>query len=160
MLMSSGIASTPQEATARAQDALASGAAAERFGRMVNELGGPADFVEKMDGYLPKAAVERPVLAGEAGFIADIATRDIGLAVVELGGGRRRAEDKVDPTVGITRIVTPGERVEKGAMLGLVHGRSEFEAEQAAETLRRSIRISAERSAMRDTVLQRIAIRT
>ncbi len=159
MLMSSGIAATPQEATARAQDALASGGAAERFGRMVAELGGPADFVEKMDGYLPKAAVERPVLAGEAGFIADIATRDIGLAVVELGGGRRRAEDKVDPTVGITRIVMPGERVEKGAMLGLVHARSEFEAEQAAETLRRSIRMTAERSTMRDTVLQRIATR-
>jgi thymidine phosphorylase len=160
MLMSSGIASTPQEATARAQDALASGAAAERFGRMVAELGGPADFVEKMDGYLPKASTERPVLAETDGFVSEIATRDIGLAVVELGGGRRRAEDKVDPTVGITRIVTPGERVEKGAMLGLVHARSEFEAEQAAETLRRSIRISAERSGMRDTVLQRIAIRT
>ena len=159
MLMSSGIASTPQEATARAQDALNSGGAAERFGRMVAELGGPTDFVEKMDGYLPKAAVERPVLAGEAGFIADIATRDIGLAVVELGGGRRRAEDKVDPTVGITRIVTPGERVEKGAMLGLVHARSEFEAEQAAETVRRSIRMTPERPNVPETILQRIVTR-
>ncbi|MDF1598741.1 thymidine phosphorylase [Mesorhizobium sp. YIM 152430] len=157
MLMSSGIAATAQEATARAQDGLASGAAAERFGRMVAELGGPADFVEKMDDYLPKAAIERPVLAETDGFVMEIATRDIGLAVVELGGGRRRAEDAVDPTVGITRIVMPGEGVEKGAVLGLVHARSEAEAEQAADILRRSIRLSSERPDMPDSILRRIA---
>jgi thymidine phosphorylase len=156
MLMSSGIAATPQEATTRAQDALASGAAAERFGRMVSELGGPADFVEKMDAHLPKAAVEHQVLADQAGFVSGIATRDIGLAVVELGGGRRRAEDSVDPTVGITRIAMPGERVEMGALLGLVHARSETDADAAAGTLSRSIRISPERPAMQDTILRRI----
>lgn len=156
MLMSSGIAATPQEATTRAQDALASGAAAERFGRMVAELGGPADFVERMDAHLPKAAIERPVLADQAGFVSGVATRDIGLAVVELGGGRRRAEDAVDPTVGITRIAMPGERVEMGALLGLVQARSETDADMAAETLRRSIRISPERPAMPDTIVRRI----
>ncbi|MBL0935226.1 MAG: thymidine phosphorylase [Rhizobiaceae bacterium] len=156
MLMSSGIAATPQEATARAQDALASGAAAERFGRMVAELGGPADFVKKMDAYLPMAAVERAVLADQTGFVTDIATRDIGLAVVELGGGRRRAEDAVDPTVGITRIAMPGERVEKGSLLGLVHARSEADADAATEALRRSFRVSPERPAMQDTILRRI----
>ncbi|MCO6388873.1 thymidine phosphorylase [Aliihoeflea sp. 40Bstr573] len=156
MLMSSGIAATPQEATARAQDALDSGAAAERFGRMVSELGGPGDFVEEMDGYLPKAALERPVLAEEAGIVTQIATRDIGLAVVELGGGRKRAEDRVDPTVGITRIAMPGERVEKGAMIGLVHARSEFEAEQAADRLRRSIRLAPDRPDLPDMILRRV----
>jgi len=159
MLMSSGIAATPQEATARAQDALASGAAAERFGRMIVELGGPADFIEKKDAHLPKATVARPVLAGEAGFVTDIATRDIGLAVVELGGGRRRAEDTIDPSVGITRIVMPGDRIEKGAQLGIVHARSEFEAEQAAETLRRSIRMTPKRPNVPETILQRIVTR-
>jgi thymidine phosphorylase len=157
MLMSSGVAATPQEATGRAHEALASGAAAERFGRMVAELGGPADFVEKMDAHLPKAAIERPVLAQEAGFVAEIATRDIGLAVVELGGGRRRADDDVDPKVGITRIVMPGAEVKKGEPLGLVHARSEEQAEQAAEILRRSIRLSPERPDVPDTILRRIA---
>ncbi|MFN3766715.1 MAG: thymidine phosphorylase [Aliihoeflea sp.] len=156
MLMSSGIAATPQEATARAQDALDSGAAAERFGRMVSELGGPGDFVEEMDGYLPKAALARPVLAEEAGIVTQIATRDIGLAVVELGGGRKRAEDRVDPTVGFTRIAMPGERVEKGAMIGLVHARSEFEAEQAADRLRRSIRLAPDRPDLPDMILRRV----
>ena len=52
----------------------------------------------------------------------------------------------------------PGEPVEKGSMLGLVHARTEFEAEQAAEILRRSIRLSPESANARDTILQRVAL--
>lgn len=158
MLMSSGIAGTPHEATSRARDALGSGAATERFARMVVALGGPADFIEKMDNYLPRAAVERPVLATDDGYVFEIATREIGIAVVELGGGRRRAEDKVDHSVGVTRIAMPGEKIEKGQPLALVHGRTEFDAEAAANAVRAAILISPGRPPVPEIISERIAL--
>jgi thymidine phosphorylase len=159
MLMSSAIAETTQEASLRAREALESGAAAERFSRMVAALGGPADFIAKMDEYLPRAAVERPVLALEDGYVGKISTRAIGIAVVELGGGRRRADDRIDRSVGITRIAMPGAKVAKGEPLAFVHARTEFDAEAAANVVRGAIYISPDRPAVPETITERIAPR-
>ena len=58
---------------------------------MVSALGGPANFVENAARYLPKAPVELAVERRRGGYVGGIATRDIGLAVVALGGGRTQA---------------------------------------------------------------------
>ncbi|MCO6391545.1 thymidine phosphorylase [Aliihoeflea aestuarii] len=159
MLMSSGVAATLQEATMLAVNALGSGAAADRFARMVAALGGPIDFLEKMEMHLPAAKTVRPVLAQDEGYISHIDTRALGVAVVELGGGRRRAEDKVDHSVGITRIAMPGLKVEAGQALAFVHARDEFDAEMAANAVRAAINIAAERPSLPETVSERIAPR-
>lgn len=116
--------------------ALASGRAAETFGRMVAALGGPADLVENSTKHLEGAPVVRPVAAPIDGIVQAIDTRAVGIAVVELGGGRARASDRIDHAVGFTSLAGIGQRVcGAEAPLALVHGRTEAAAERAAAAL-------------------------
>ena len=135
MLVSAGLVRSRKDGLATARQALESGAAAERFGRMVHALGGPADIVEKLAHHLPKAPVERTVKAPSAGFVRTIATRDIGLAVVPLGGGRTRPQDTVDPAVGITRLLPVGAEVKAGDPLCRIHAQTSEQARHAVEAV-------------------------
>lgn len=121
------------------REAVSSGAAAERFGRMVAALGGPHDFVERAEHYLPQAPVVGPVEAERSGTVLRMETRQLGLVVVELGGGRRRAEDSIDYAVGLSEMVTLGTTVELGEPLGVVHARTQDEWEAAARQMRAAI---------------------
>ncbi len=156
MLQSAGIAGSSEEGSRLAAEALESGRAAEIFGRMVSVLGGPADFMEKSRSYLPKAKIERAVTADRYGFITGIATRDIGLAVVTLGGGRARPQDPVDHSVGLTRLLPVGAEVHRGESLCLVHARSEDDAELAAAAIRAAYAIGDKRPPAQKSVFRRI----
>ena len=136
MLLAGGLAPDASAGRAMALGALAGGGAAERFGRMVAELGGPADFVERMALHLPKAPIVRPVLAERDGTIAAVDARAIGMAVVGLGGGRSRPDDIVDPAVGFTALRRIGDQVSPGEPLAMVHAASEDAADLAAAALR------------------------
>jgi thymidine phosphorylase len=119
--------------------ALASGAAADRFARMVVALGGPADLLEDPDRHLPSAPVVREV-AGGPGTIGAIDVREVGLAVVELGGGRTREDQAVDHAVGLTEVAGLGE---DAARLAVVHARDDATADRAATRLRAAITTTA-----------------
>jgi thymidine phosphorylase len=122
--------------------ALASGAAAERFARMVAALGGPADLVERPGEHLPKAPVAIEAHAQRDGIVAGVDVRAVGLAIVDLGGGRRREDDTVDHAVGLTEVAAPGERVgPHGRPLAIVHARDEDSAARAAETVSAAFRV-------------------
>jgi thymidine phosphorylase len=125
------------EATARAAlaNSLASGAAAERFARMVANLGGPADFLEDPARHLAQAPVVVDVPSPAAGRVLAIDTRAVGFAVVALGGGRTAPEQSVDPAVGFDRLQPRGARVAKDEPLARVHAASRDAAEAAASTL-------------------------
>jgi thymidine phosphorylase len=129
----------PDEAAARAaaEAALDGGAAGERFSAMVAELGGPADLLEQPDRHLPRAPVTLAAEPAEAGTVASVDVREVGLAVVALGGGRLRESDPVDHSVGLTEVAAPGERVGPGERpLAVVHASSSDSAERAVEGLR------------------------
>jgi thymidine phosphorylase len=157
MLVTSGIAGSIREGTTRASAVLDGGGAAEVFDRMVFELGGPAGFLADPKKHLPAAGVELAVAAAENGFVTGIATRDIGLAVVALGGGRTRPEDGIDHAVGITRLLPVGASVAAGEPLALVHARSRDAAEAAAATIRAAYAIGAARPSPQKPVVRRIA---
>ncbi|MBI1243900.1 MAG: thymidine phosphorylase [Alphaproteobacteria bacterium] len=134
MLDLSGIAPRAQ-ATEKLDAALASGAAAERFARMIASLGGPGDFIERIDAYLPKAPIVRAVAAPRRGFVAAIMTREVGLAVLELGGGRTDPAAAIDPAVGFAEIAPLGAEIGPDRPLALMHARDEASAARAARTL-------------------------
>ena len=157
MLISAGLAGSHREAGERAADALRNGSAAETFGRMVTSLGGPADFVDNAEKYLPRASIEHVVKASRKGFVGSISTREIGLAVVALGGGRTRPQDPVDHAVGITRLAPVGTAVEVGDALALIHARSEAEAERAAAAVRAAYTIAPTRPQAAKAVKRRVA---
>jgi thymidine phosphorylase len=114
---------------------LASGAAAERFARMVASLGGPADILDKLDAYLAKAARVADVPASRDGLICGIDTRAVGYAVVSLGGGRIAPDDAVDHAVGFDRLLPVGAAVRKGEPIGRVHAADDGAARAAADAL-------------------------
>ncbi|RWN34820.1 MAG: thymidine phosphorylase [Mesorhizobium sp.] len=156
MLQSAGLVSSNQDGMRRAAETLAGGRAAAVFARMVAALGGPADFVENPEKYLPKAATELAVKATENGFVTGIATRDIGLAVVGLGGGRIRPDDSIDHAVGITRLLPVGAEVRAGEALALVHARNASDAEAAAAAVLSAYTIGASKPPAEKTVIRRI----
>ena len=125
----------------RISDAFTSGAAVEKFGAMVTGLGGPADFVENMLKYLPAAPVVREVFAKTDGFVRAIETRDIGMAVIELGGGRRVSSDTIDHSVGFSDLAGLGRTVDREEPIGVVHALNEDQADAAAAALQDAITI-------------------
>jgi thymidine phosphorylase len=118
-----GLAASADAARASATRALDSGAAAERFERMVALLGGPRDVLRHAG--LPHAPVQRDVAAPRAGTLTQSDTRALGLAVVALGGGRRRPGDAIDPRVGLSHMLPLGTRVDAGQPLARVHAASD-----------------------------------
>ena len=136
--------------------ALANGAAAERFERMVAALGGPNDFLRRARELLPAAPIVRPVAPRRAGFVEAIDARAVGLAVVELGGGRARASDAIDPAVGLTRLAGLGAEVSTEAPLALLHARDQGRAEAAMARLRAAYRIGDAPRALAPPVVARI----
>jgi len=156
MLVVSGVEEDPAMALSRTHEALDNGRAAEMFGRMVTVLGGPADFVEKHDGYLEKAPLTAAVEAPRAGHVQTIDTRAVGVAVVELGGGRRRREDAIDHAVGVTGLKPVGAKLEQGEPLAVVHARDEAALEAARQAVLDAYAMAENAPEISDPVAQRI----
>lgn len=114
--------------------ALTSGAALERFARMVAAQGGPADLVQRPDAYLRRAPVTLAVHAD--GHVARIDTARLGRAVVALGGGRVLATDRIDPRVGLSDMLRLGDIASADQPLAIVHATNPASAERAAFEVR------------------------
>lgn len=135
ILTTCGLVASHEAGTQKIADALQSGRAAQKFGEMVAMLGGPNDFVEHYRDYLPKAPVMREVTAPSNGFVSRIDTRDIGMAVVELGGGRKVATDEIDYSVGLDWILGQGLLADETTPLCRIHAQSETDADAAASRI-------------------------
>jgi thymidine phosphorylase len=157
LLALSGLASNAQAGAAALERALDSGAAADRFERMVAALGGPKDFMGRAHALLPRAPVVADALPERHGFVVGIDVRAVGLAVVELGGGRARAADPIDPAVGLTELAPIGAEVGLGAPLARVHARNADQAEAAGKRLRAAYRLAEAPYSPADPVVERIA---
>ncbi len=131
MLVLGQLAPDTAAARVKLQAALDSGAAAEKFAQMVAALGGPADLLDKPSAYLAAAPVVKPVPAPRAGVLQSMATRDLGVLIVELGGGRRKAGDAIDMRVGFSAVQAVGTRFAAGEPLALVHAADEAAADRA-----------------------------
>ena len=118
------------------QASLDSGAAVERFAKMVAALGGPHDLIDCTASYLPAAAVISDVTAETAGIVSSIDVRAIGLSVTLLGGGRTQPDDRIDYSVGFDCLLGLGAPVVPGAPLGRVYGRTAEAAAIGAARLR------------------------
>ena len=141
LLVLGGLAYDTHAARRKLQTALDSGAAAEHFTRMVIALGGPADLMERPAAYLPSAPVVVPVPAVRSGVLHNMQTRAIGMAIVELGGGRRKATDGIDCTVGLTQVQPLGTCLQKNEPMAFVHAASQSSAERAVLQLQQAFMV-------------------
>lgn len=136
MLVSGKLAANREEARQKLQAVLDNGQAAEVFGRMVAAQKGPKDFVENYNKYLPTAVLSKAVYAPQAGIITQMDTRALGMSVVTLGGGRRKATDPIDYSVGLSEIAALGSKVDTQTPLAIIHANSEKSWEDAAKEVR------------------------
>ncbi len=136
LLMTTGLAADRSAASTRLHQALASGAAAERFAAMVATLGGPNDLIDHPERHLPAAPIQAPVFAHGSGRIRAIDTRAVGRIVVALGGGRQRPDQDIDPSVGLSAVLPIGAETGPDRPLAIVHARSLADWQRAAEALR------------------------
>jgi thymidine phosphorylase len=138
--------------------ALRSGAAAERFAKMVASLGGPSNLLEDPDAHLRAAQQVVAAMPERGGVVTEIDVRAVGLAVVALGGGRRHEAEDVDHAVGLSEVAAPGERVGPAERpLALVHARTREEADAAVAALRAAFTVGDEPPGETPAIRERLA---
>ncbi len=156
LLVSAGLASTLSAARLQLEKALHTGKALEIFAKMVAALGGPKDFIERPETHMKTAAIIKPIFADDEGVVTKIATRDLGLAVIELGGGRRRADDKIDHSVGLSQLLGVNFVADMNTPLCFIHARDEEAFARAASLVKSAYRMG-EHAAEMSPVIERIS---
>ncbi len=157
LLAGAGLVENADAGARMITDAIADGRAAERFGAMIAALGGPLRFAEDWQRFLPEATVLREVSAREAGIVQAIDGEALGLAVVDLGGGRAVESDPVDPAVGLAGVVRIGARVEKGQPLAVIHASRPAQADRAAQAVRAAITLGEKSVTSPDLIVERVS---
>ena len=120
MLVLGKVAADLHSARAQAQDALSSGAARAKFKEVIAVHGGDPLVVDEPHR-LPTARYQTAVLAQKTGFVVAMDSFVLGNTAMCLGAGRAKAEDRVDPAVGMVLLRRVGERVHGGEPLAVVH---------------------------------------
>lgn len=143
------------EAEKRVTAAITSGHAMVCFASMVRAMGGPPDIADDWHTHLPKAPVVGDVPAPKAGTIASIDGEALGLAVVQMGGGRQVENDRIDPRVGFTDVLPLGTKVGRGDPIATIHAKDEDSAEAAAHAILGAITIG-EPVDLNDLIIERI----
>ncbi|MBU2994722.1 thymidine phosphorylase [Octadecabacter sp. 1_MG-2023] len=143
------------EAEERVTAAISSGHAMVCFAAMIRAMGGPPDIAEDWHTHLPKAPVVGDVPAPSSGMITAIDGEALGLAVVQMGGGRQVESDRIDPRVGLSDVLPLGTKVSRGDPLVTIHAADEESAEAAARTVQNAITIGQAVEAP-DLILERI----
>jgi pyrimidine-nucleoside phosphorylase len=100
--------------------ALADGTGLARFARVIEAQGGDPRVCDD-PAALPAAAHREPLHASARGYVRRIRPRTVAMAALEVGAGRRRKEDGVNPGAGVELLVARGARVEAGAPLAALH---------------------------------------
>jgi pyrimidine-nucleoside phosphorylase len=115
-----------------ALETLSSGAAWRKFRELVETQGGDIRYVEEPER-LPQARLIKPVPAPRSGYLSSLNAAEVGMAVVELGGGRRRKNDPINYSVGVIVHYKVGDLVQKDTPLFTIHANDRGLMEAAEE---------------------------
>jgi len=119
MVFLGGKAGSIQEGMQLCRSAIWSGKAYEKFVEIVRHQGGDVAFLEAPGTY-PASSHSVEVQSRTSGYVTSFETMRIGLLAIELGAGRMRVDDKIDPKAGIVLTAKIGDKVEKGQTLAVV----------------------------------------
>lgn len=155
ILVNSKLAKNESDAFCKIEKVLKSGAALEKFQKMVQMLGGPSDFIKKPQDYMSRAEVIKPVFAPKEGYIYDMSVRDIGLLLIELKGGRTHLLQDINHATGFSHFCQIGDKVDTKTPLAFVHATSDDEAELISKKLQKLI-IIGEKPKIEPVILKKI----
>ena len=155
MLVLAGAAATRADAHAMCLEALASGAALEKFRAIVERQGGDPRVIDDY-ARLPEAPEQHLLRATSAGFVSFMDAGLVGRASVALGGGRDTLEDTVDPGVGIMIRATVGEPVRAGDVILELRYRNAARLQAALPLVDAAVQVSPEPPAWQDLIIEEV----
>ena len=144
------------QATNELERNLNSGAALQKFSEMISLMGGPINFGQDFNRYLPEATAVIEVFAPEAGYLAQWDGQSLGNIVVKLGGGRLVETDQVDHAVGFSEIASIGTKLSKGSPILKIHAARIDHAEEAKRQVLEAFKLSDSAPKEPELVLKRI----
>jgi pyrimidine-nucleoside phosphorylase len=156
MLVLGGKAEHTQDARKLLAFAIESGAARRVMEKMIAAQRGDPGVVEE-PSRLAVAPISSPVAATRDGYVTRADALEIGLSAVAMGAGRTRADQAIDPQVGITIHAKPGARVMRGEPLASLHVRAPKDATAVLDRVAAAFEIGDEPPVPVDLVLGRIA---
>jgi pyrimidine-nucleoside phosphorylase len=141
MLVAGGYAPDEAAATAALRAALADGRGLATLRAMIQAQGGDGRIVEDT-ALLPRADRITEVLAARDGYIDFMDTEQLGLSSQQLGAGRARKGDAIDPAVGVVMRVSLGDKVRAGQPLAEVHANDGAREQNAHRMITEAVRIA------------------
>jgi pyrimidine-nucleoside phosphorylase len=127
MLVLGKVAGSIDEARGKLSDVISSGAGLSLFGKVIEAQGGDASVLDDLSK-LPTAPQTTEVCAARSGVVSHMDALGLGMAAMKLGAGRAKAEDVVDPAVGLELLVKPGAKIEKNQPMVRIHHRDDAAA--------------------------------
>ena len=156
MLLLSGQVSSREQALQQVDAVVRSGAALDKFRQMVEFQGGKLDW-EAKDCGLTIAPVAAVLEAPEDAVLQAVDGYEVGMSVVQLGGGRQRKDDNVDPAVGLQWNVRIGDRVTRGQPLVQIHAASQLHVADVVSRLSAALTWSSDSVEAQPYILGRMA---
>jgi pyrimidine-nucleoside phosphorylase len=123
MTVLAGLHADPTTAERELARHLDDGRALDVFRRMVAAQGGDPAVADAPGRHLPQPGATLAVAAPGAGRVVFVDAERIGRVVLQIGAGRTRTDDAVDPAAGVSGLVQAGESVERGQPLMRLHAR-------------------------------------
>ena len=114
---------------------MSNGEAAEKFEKMVHALGGPSDILSSHEKHLKINIIKKDIFPTKTGWVEKIKTRDLGLILIELGGGRKQTTDKINFNVGYNNILRVGDKADPSSPLLSVFTKSEDDYENVSKKI-------------------------
>ena len=149
LLVMAGLAADRTAATLRLLQAISDGTALDKLAEMVHEQGGDL-AAPRRRGH------KRQVLADESGFVAAIDTERIGLAVIEMGGGRKQLGDPIDHSAGIEFLVRLGDKISQGQPVASIYCDTPDIAELAGQLVSMAVRVCAQPVATSSLIVEEV----
>ena len=146
MLILCGVAQTIEDSRLKIQNVLDSGAALEKFRHNVELQGGDAKICDEPEKLLSENVIQVEIKAESSGFVTQIEAESVGEAIGAIGGGRIKAEDRIDAAVGYACEAAIGDEIKAGDTLGILYCRDENQAHLISEKLRNAYKISEQQS--------------
>ena len=157
LLLNSNLAQTKEEAEQKLRHTISSGLAYEHFVKMATLLGADSKILENFATLKPKAPYVEPIYPTTSGYVTAIDTRQVGLGVIMLGGGRTHPEQKINYTTGFTSFCQIGDKVDAKTPLCYIHAEDKDKIKEVAEFVRQAITVADTKSAPSPVILRKIA---
>lgn len=152
MVYAAGKSGSIEEGMKECQSAIWSGRAYDKFLEVVKRQGGDVSYIEQTTTY-EQSSYKREVRSKAAGYVHSFETMRIGLLAVDLGAGRKRVGDAVDPKAGIVLLKKTGDKVENGEPLATIYTDHNDVVAHAEQELHSCIHLEAETPPRKSPVL-------